>query len=87
MDKSFISANIAKYLNKVANYCNRISLINLSRFMYDDPPSATDSLAFCFYSMAFIFISLPFFPSINFLTRLSTSSLFTLLSISMPKPQ
>ncbi|PIA52095.1 hypothetical protein AQUCO_01000168v1 [Aquilegia coerulea] len=38
--------------------------------------------------MALIFISLPFSsPSINSLTRLSTSFLFTLLSISMPIPQ
>ncbi|KAG2685830.1 hypothetical protein I3843_10G136800 [Carya illinoinensis] len=36
--------------------------------------------------MACFLISLPFSPSINSLTSLSTSSLFTLRSISMPMP-
>jgi len=63
------------------------SLTSLSKFMDDEPLIPVVASAFDFHSIAFLFISLPFSPSINSITSFSTSSLFASLSISMPTPQ
>ncbi|KAG7977452.1 hypothetical protein I3843_05G032400, partial [Carya illinoinensis] len=58
----------------------------LSRFKFEEPFIPTASFAIFCHFVACFFISLPLSPSINSLTSFSTSSLFTLQSISMPMP-
>ncbi|KAL5146860.1 hypothetical protein HKD37_06G016637 [Glycine soja] len=58
--------------------------MNLSKFMNEQPLGVVASSAFFFNSTIFCLIIFPFSPAIKSFTSFSTSSLFTLVSISIP---
>ncbi|KAL4645298.1 hypothetical protein ACB092_02G226000 [Castanea dentata] len=65
----------------------RASLINLSKFLYDDPSISVASIAFFFHSLAFCLAAFPFSPSIISLTSASISSRLTSSLTSTPISQ
>src|ERR1044072_6697590 len=99
MHHLYLSKQIYEKRNELLQYCiaenkstyssnydslSNISLMTLSKFMYEHPAGLVSSSAFFFNSIVLCLIFFPLSPTISSLISFSTSSLFTLVSISIP---